>query len=130
MREVLISNLPDTRSLTDPATLEYGRLLNVELDNFNRNLNRYASKPVVSTATEARTLTADDELVLCSGTFTLTLPPAVSSEGKPYHIKNIGTGVITVDGDGSETIDKATTIKLIQHEVIWIVSDATEWWIL
>ncbi len=48
MREVKISNLPDTRSLADQTTLEYAKLLNLELDNFNRDLNIYASKVVVS----------------------------------------------------------------------------------
>jgi len=130
VREVLISNLPDTRSLTDPAMLEYGRLLNVELDNFNRNLNRYASKVVVSSFTSDGTLTANDELVLCSGTFTVTLPPAKSSEGKVYHIKNTGTGVIKVDGNSSETIDGETDVDLNEDDCMGITSDATEWHII
>jgi len=126
MREVLISNLPDTRSLTDMATLEYARLLNVELDNFNRNLNKYVSKVVVSTYTSDVTLSASDELVLCNGTFTATLPPVGSCESKLYYIKNIGTGVITVST--SDTIDGETTISLSsQDDFIAIISDKTEW---
>lgn len=131
MRDVLIANLPDTRSLTDPATREYAKLLNVELDNFNRNLNRYASKIVVSSVTSAKTLSANDELVLCNGTFTITLPPAGSSEGKVYYIKNIGSGTITIDGDNSDTIDDSANAELdAQYEFITITSDGSEWWII
>lgn len=131
MRDVLIANLPDTKSLTDSATREYAKLLNVELDNFNRNLNRYASKIVVSSVTSAKTLSANDELVLCNGTFTITLPPAGSSEGKVYYIKNIGSGTITIDGDNSDTIDDSANAELdAQYEFITITSDGSEWWII
>jgi hypothetical protein len=84
----------------------------------------------VVTKTLPYTLTANDDVVLCNGTFTLTLPTAVGISGKQYHIKNISTGLCTVAGDGTETIDEALTINLIQHEAIRIISDNTEWWIL
>ncbi len=83
------------------------------------------------TKTGAYTLTASDVVVLADGTFTLTLPTAVGIAGKMYYIKNIGTGVITVDGDGSETIDGgATAVLTDQYTAITIISDNTEWWIL
>jgi hypothetical protein len=46
-----------------------------------------------------------------SGTKTLTLPAvATAGDGFWFDLRNSGTGVITVDGDGSETIDGVTTI--------------------
>ena len=122
--------LPSTDHITDESTLEYARLLNIEIENMMRDIDKYVSKVVVSSLTAAGTLSADDELVLCNGTFTVTLPPAASSEGKVYLIKNIGSGTITIDGDDSETIDESTTKSLYQYESNQCVSDGTEWWII
>jgi hypothetical protein len=130
MRNLQSPHLPETKFLTDPNTLEYAKALNVELDNLRRDLNRYVSRVVLSSITEATTLDANDEVVLCSGTFTVTLPPVASSEGKLYFIKNIGSGTITIDGNESETIDEATTKVLYQYESKQAVSDGTEWWII
>jgi len=82
------------------------------------------------TITSGYTVVAADVAILCSGTFTVTLPTAVGITGKNYYIKNIGSGTITVEGDGIETIDEALTVSLIQHETINVVSDNSEWWIL
>jgi hypothetical protein len=49
-----------------------------------------------------------DEWIRCDGTFTVTLPEATGS-GKGYLIMNIGTGVITIDGDGGDTINGLPT---------------------
>ncbi|MCK5613994.1 collagen-like protein [Candidatus Pacearchaeota archaeon] len=65
-----------------------------------------------------------DQVILAEGDITVTLP--APTDGKTYHIKNIGTGVITVAG----TIDGDTDFDLIRHEAIHIVSDGTGWWIL
>lgn len=78
-----------------------------------------------------QTLLVTDMTILASGTITLTLPVAATTNaGKTIYIKNISTGVITVDGNGSETIDSDADIDLIQHETIRVVNDQTEWWII
>ncbi len=131
MRKIKISNLPNTTSIRDESTLAYARLLNLEIERFNRDLNKYISKVVVSSLTATATLTANNELVLCDGTFTVTLPPAGSSEGKVYYIKNTGSGTITIDAREDETIDGETSQSLdAQYEFITTVSDGTEWWII
>lgn len=85
----------------------------------------------IVTKTGTYTLTSNDVIVLANGTFTLNLPTAVGIEGKTYRIKNIGTGTITVDGNGSETIDGTTTASLsIQDVSIDITSDGSNWRIL
>lgn len=82
------------------------------------------------TKTDDYTITDDDAVILCNGTFTLTLPTAVGIDGRIYTIKNIGTGEVTIDGNGDETIDDGKTATLTdQYEVINIVSDNTEWFI-
>jgi hypothetical protein len=90
----------------------------------------------VATITGDTTLTAAHTVVLCDaslGAITVALPAAVSHEGRRYFIKKIdGTGnAIIVDGNGSETIDDATTQVITgQDDCMAIVCDAAEWWII
>jgi hypothetical protein len=81
------------------------------------------------------TALATDEIITCGAgnqTFTIALPAvSVENTGKVYHIKNVGTGTITIDGSGAETIDGATT-KLLsaQYDCMSIVSDGSAWWVI
>lgn len=70
-----------------------------------------------------------DCVVNCtSGTFTVTLPTAVGLEGQYFIVKNRGTGVITVDGYGVETIDGlANKLLAVQNESIMVISDGANW---
>lgn len=70
-----------------------------------------------------------DCIVNCTAnTFTVTLPTAVGIEGQYFIVKNSGTGVITIDGDGSETIDGAANkILAVQYESMTVVSDGANW---
>jgi len=78
--------------------------------------------------TGSYTVRTDDMLIACSGTFELALPAV--TDGKRYIIKNIGTGVITLLPDGSETIDGAVTLQLIlQYDYVSIVG-SDEWLIV
>lgn len=84
----------------------------------------------VVSKTGTYTATDDDQTILCNGSFTLTLPAAADRTNKLFCIKNTGTGVITIDGDGAETIDNSTNVLLNQYDSLTIVSDGTEWWII
>ena len=68
-------------------------------------------------------------MVDCSAnTFTVTLPTAAGISGKQFVVKNSGTGIITVDADGSETIDGyANFVLSTKGEAIWVVSDGSNW---
>ncbi len=77
--------------------------------------------------TSTDTATAADHILGCSGTFTEALFSAAGLAGKELIIKNSGTGIITVDPDGSETIDEYTTVTLLPTESITIISDGTNW---
>ena len=56
--------------------------------------------------TSTYTATEDDFTIeVTSGTVTINLPTAVGIKGKIYDIKNSGSGVVTVDANGSQTID-------------------------
>lgn len=77
------------------------------------------------------TVTSEDAIILCNGTFTVTLPSAIGLDGQSFKIKNVGTGVITVDGDNSEAIDGGSTAVMeCQYEAIHIVSNGENWFIV
>jgi hypothetical protein len=91
----------------------------------------------VKILTDDYTMTQSDGVLLCNGTFDLTLLPAADAfeemdeDSNFYNIKNIGNGIITVKAYGNETIDDDTDVILnIKYENIKLVSDGTEWYIL
>lgn len=81
---------------------------------------------MVST-TGTYTVLASDDLVRCNGTFTVTLP-AASGSGAMYCIKNVGTGVITLDGNAAETIDGAATQTISSLGWMTVVDAASGAW--
>lgn len=77
------------------------------------------------------TLTSADYLVDCTAnTFTVTLPRAFGVEGRTYIIKNSGVGVITLEGDGPDTIDGALTLSIATTKCYTVVSNGTNWIII
>lgn len=75
----------------------------------------------------AYTIDTDDHIIeLTSNTFTVTLPTAVGITGQQFIIKNSGSGTITLDGDGAETIDGAASVNLAQYDYITVVSNGTD----
>lgn len=79
--------------------------------------------------TSTYTVDNEDCIVNCtSGTFTVTLPTAVGLTGQYFVVKNSGTGVITIDGDGAETIDGAANkILAVQYESMTVISNGANW---
>lgn len=68
-----------------------------------------------------------------SGAVTVTLPAVDESSGRRITVKKIdnSANTVTVDGNGSETIDDATTqIITTQYDSICVMSDLSEWWIV
>jgi len=87
----------------------------------------------VSTKTTTYTATASDNLLLCDasgGAFTVTLPTAVGITGKAITIKKTddSTNLVTIDGDGSETIEKEASLYLKgEGQQFKVISDGTNW---
>ncbi len=81
----------------------------------------------VSIDTSAGDSTDTDYVYLVSGTTAITLPTAVGNENL-YTIKNVGSGTVTVNTTGGETIDDGLTVSLpVQYTSVDIISDGTNW---
>ena len=68
-----------------------------------------------------------------SAAITLTLETAAGCDGRLHHIKKIdsSSNAITIDGNGSETIDGASTYTLsAQYDHVLLISNGTNWDIL
>lgn len=90
----------------------------------------------VTSKTANYTLVIPDRGVLVSasgGAVTITLPTAASAKDVDFFVKKLDSSgnTVTIDANGSETIDGATT-KVIstQYTAVTIYSDGTEWWVL
>jgi hypothetical protein len=74
---------------------------------------------LVETKSGAYTLAVSDygRTLLLSGTWTLSVTAAATlADGWHVELVNVGTGVITIDPNGSETVDGATTMALTPGE--------------
>lgn len=94
--------------------------VNPELNDIWIDTNAYTYRAVTSTYT----ITSEDYMLDCSGTFTISLPTAVGFTGE-YIIKNSGIGIITIDGNGSETIDGNTTVDIVTPQSLTLRSNGT-----
>jgi hypothetical protein len=71
-----------------------------------------------------------------SSTIVATLPAAASADAAAGRVVTImkvdsGGGSVTIDGDGSETINGATTVSLAsQYHYRTIVSNGTTWFVI
>lgn len=71
------------------------------------------------------------EIVNCtSGTFTVTLPTAVSVAGQCVVVKNSGTGTISIATTSSQTIDGLSSDTIINLESKTYMSNGANWIII
>ena len=132
-------NAADTHNLFGVSTLGDGGTTNYLGVNATGGLTFYGSSKItglklnIVAKTAAYTATATDDIITCGAgdeTFTVDLPAPVI--GKIFFIKNVGTGIITVDADttGSTTIDGETTQTVNQYECLQVICDASVYWIV
>lgn len=90
-------------------------------------------EPAVTTKTAAYTAAAGDDIIFLdptAGAFPLTLMLA-ASRTRPLYVKNIaalGGNVATVDADGAETINGASTLELPAGEAVRLIPRAAGAW--
>ena len=84
---------------------------------------------VSSESSDYTVVTGDrGKLLSCTNTITITLVAAATAgDGFPLAIKNSGSGVITVDGYSSETINGYTTYTLYAGDMLVIACDGSNW---
>lgn len=86
-------------------------------------------RSVASISTNTTVTTADrGKLYSCTTTFTLTLPAAATAgDGFSICVQNIGAGLVTVDGNSSETINGKTLFTIVPEGGAVITSNGTNW---
>lgn len=85
------------------------------------------STPSVVTTTHV-VLSSEDKIIANSTSdFTITLP-AASGSGATKTIKNINAGNVTLEGNGSDTIDGSLNIVLVQWDSITVYDYAANSW--
>lgn len=68
------------------------------------------------------------DVLLCSGTFSVTLDAAATlGNGFTFAVRNTGTGTITIDPNGAETVDGASTRTLKPNQSAILVCDGANW---
>ena len=85
--------------------------------------------------TQNHTVTAGDHTIFANATstnITVTLPTAANIMGRQYIIKRVDSSGnnVTIDPDGSETIEGAATMILDSGRSVVIQSDNNNWWIV
>lgn len=127
------------------APPEYGpTFLDDEFHKISHAIDQYAQNYYPSKNASAKTgdytATILDDVLLCSGSTTITLYDAAgqtdnngiqSNAGRRITIKNIGTSSITIAPVNSQTIDGSTTkIITVQYVALELFSDGTAWHII
>lgn len=86
-----------------------------------------------TTATDTITLDATHNIIYCNKAtaMTINLPAVAGCSGRIYTIKNINTGIVTIDANGSETIDGELTFTLLsRYKSVTVQSNGSAWYII
>lgn len=89
----------------------------------------------ITTVTSDTTLSSISTVLVnaASAPVTITLPAAAGYANQMYQIKKIDStaNIVTVDGNGSETIDgDLTALIAFQNSAMDIISNGTAWYII
>lgn len=111
-----VSGQLDTRiSATGLYAANVSGQLNTYITNtsgqLNTKINNISGVLIGRTITTATTLLSTEAVLRCSGAFTVTLYQSTGSQ-RVHYIKNIGAGLVTVSGNGTQTIDGSRTIEM------------------
>ena len=81
------------------------------------------------TTTPVTLLVSEQGFIECNSAsaITLNLPTAIGNTGLSYSITSINTGTVTIEPNGSETLQGDTNFDLYEDENLQIVSNGTNW---
>ena len=111
-----------------------GTTLDDELRSVKANIARSAREETTSTITSAATLgvTALNKIIPVTGNTTVTLLPVATAKVgfRVSIIKTDASNTVTIDADGSETINGAANYTLgTQYELVQLVTNGTRWFV-
>src|SRR5512139_3748344 len=122
--------LSEDAAISDLAELFAGSLPGETL-SFPSSFGVATSYATFVIKTDTYTATSNDELIVCNKATAMTINlPAATGTGKKFSIGNVNTGQVTVDGNGSETINGETTQLVDQWACMDIVDYASGKWII
>jgi hypothetical protein len=102
----------------------------VSISNTGVFKTNYGRIGKITTATDTYTILETDHTIVCNKAtaFTVTLPTAVV--GQIFKIKNINTGLVTIEGAGSDTIDGDLNQAIYQWECMQLQCSVANTWII
>lgn len=125
-------------SWTTPKTWTAAVLTSTDLNTHLRdNLNLLKASvddnghlyfPTIQSKSGTYTALVTDDIIQCTGSWTLSLYATPSHIGRWLLVLNVGTGTITVDANGSDTIDGDLTLTLYPGAVAWLYIAAANTW--
>lgn len=131
-----LEDVESTSTTTTTENLIQDALGNIaQLQSYIAYINRYGQgggfTPTYTGISATYTVSSTDYVVDCTAnTFTVTLLSASGIQGQEFEIKNSGSGIITVDANGSETIDGFLTQVLVRYDAMKIMSTGSNWIII
>ena len=82
----------------------------------------------IKTVSSDYTILTSDYTVYTTAALTLTLPSAAGNQGVMFNIKNISTGLVTINGVGGNTIDGQSSVGIsTQYQSISLQSTNSDW---
>ncbi len=90
-------------------------------------------KKIIETFSTTGTIALGSNIILATGTYDLFLPTLLDGHKRVYHIKNIGSGIVTLKPNISDIgaeIENEISQVLRSGYNITTISDLTDWWIL
>lgn len=107
-----------------PYLVEYNEDVKRFLDILRDKVNELLVNE--ETHTGAGTIGAGNTIICNSATaFTLNMP--ILTQDREIIIKNIGAGVVTLDGNLDETIGGNLTFDLCEREDLEVIGHGTDW---
>jgi hypothetical protein len=123
------------KSDSSGADLDMGGFTGLDL-GANCNIKTFGTFPSAKTADYTITDTDGVVHVLMTTSTTdrtVTLPTVADNTGRIITVTKVdsASGSVTIDGEGAETIDDATTHEFFsQYDSMTVQSDGSEWWII
>jgi hypothetical protein len=123
-----VTNASQTRTNLGLGSIATQNANSVAITGGSAILDSLRYKKIFNSQSSAYTVVSTDNnsLILCTGTFTLSFTAAATLGNQFFtDVRNGSTGIITLDPNGSETIDGQTTKLLLPGQSIRVYSDGT-----